>query len=223
MAQYQSDLRDFYFNLFEYLKIQDDSAEYGESELKDIIREFDKFVAKEIFPTRQEGDLVGVIQKEEKVIVPESFKTVLNSFYENGWFALDQPEDIGGMPAPEAIYVACQSLSIGANVALMMYPGLTKAGLNLIYKVGTAEQKETYCAKIMEGTWGGTMCLTEAGAGSDVGAVKTLAEPKENGKYKITGVKTFISSGDSDIYENIVHLVLDKSVCFSTCDLHIQQ
>jgi len=211
MAQYKTDLRDIEFNLFEVLKIQDNSADYGEQDLKEIVTQFDYFSGKELYPTRVPGDEKGVTLKDGSVTVPEEFQTANQAFYENGWFALGYPEDIGGMPVPAAITFACKSISIGANVAYSMYPGLTAGALNVIHKVGSEEQKAKYIAPIMEGRWGGTMCLTESGAGSDVGASTTTATPNDDGTYNIKGVKIFISSGDNDLYENIVHLVLAKT------------
>lgn len=212
MAQYRTDLQDIYFNLFHILKIQDQGPEFDESELKEVIKEFDKFVEHEFYPTRQIGDSKGVTYSEGGVVtVPDCFKKVKDAFYENGWFGLGMPEDIGGMVVPESIYFACNSLSIGANTALMMYPGLSKAALNLIHRVGTAEQKQYMVPNMMSGLWGGTMCLTEPGAGSDVGAASTKAKPQGDGSYLINGVKIFISSGENDLYENIIHLVLART------------
>ena len=211
MAVYKTDLRDIYFNLFEYLKVQDHVDDLEESDLKDIIREFDKFVENEIFPVRILGDAQGVKVENGIVKVPECFQKAKKAYYENGWFGLGQAEEVGGMPAPISIYMVKQSLSVGANVAFMMYPGLTKAALNCVLEVGSEEQKQKYVAPIMDGTWGGTMCLTEAGAGSDVGASATTAKPNERGSYQINGVKVFISSGDNNLYENIIHLVLGRT------------
>jgi alkylation response protein AidB-like acyl-CoA dehydrogenase len=213
MANYKTDLRDIYFNLFQVCKIQDEAQEmgYGEAELRDIVDQFDKFVGNEIYPTRQESDAIGVVLENDEVRVPEMFKPLNQKFYENGWFALGYPEEVGGMPAPHGVKIACTSMAIGANVAWSMYYGLTMGAMNVILEVGSQEQKDFFVPKMMEGTWGGTMCLTEPGAGSDVGAAKTVATPREDGKYNITGVKIFISSGDNDLYENNIHLVLART------------
>lgn len=211
MAVYKTDLRDIYFNLFEFLKVHEHADGFDEGDLKDIVREFDKFVENEIFPARILGDAEGVKVEDGMVKVPECFKKAKQTYYENGWFGLGQPEEIGGMPAPISIYMVKQSLSVGANVAFMMYPGLTKAALNCILEVGSDDQKQKYVAPIMDGTWGGTMCLTEAGAGSDVGASSTHAKILDNENYQINGVKIFISSGDNNLYENIIHLVLART------------
>ncbi len=211
MARYQTDLLDINFNLFTVNKIQNFSEEFDESSLKEVLSEFDKFVANEIFPTREKGDVEGVSFKEGKVCVPECFHKPHQLFYENGWFALGYPEEIGGMPTPHALAVACTSLAVGANVSFSMYYGLSKGVMNVILAVGSKEQKEKYVPKFMDGSWGGTMCLTEPGAGSDVGAAITTATRLPNGNYSIKGGKIFISSGESDLYENNIHLVLART------------
>jgi len=211
MAEYKTDLEDVYFNLFNMLKVQDLKPDYAEEDLRAIIDEFDRFTKNEIFPTREDGDRVGVKMVEGQVRVPKSYLAAKQKFYENGWFALGMEEEWGGMPATTATYMACQSFYVGANVSFSMYPGLSKGTLNCIKMLGSDEQKRLYIPKMMDGTWGGTMCLTEAGAGSDVGATRTTATPTEDGKYKINGVKIFISSGESDLFENNIHMVLART------------
>jgi alkylation response protein AidB-like acyl-CoA dehydrogenase len=212
MGYYKSDIRDIEFNLTELLKVQEHSKfGLGDQDIKGILAEYDKFVENEIFPTREPSDQQGVKHVNGKVIVPEVLKSVQKNFYDNGWFALGMPEEIGGTPVPEALYVACMSLATGANVAWMMYPGLTRAALNVINLKGDEFMKTHIIPKMMSGEWGGTMCLTEAGAGSDVGALRTTAKPLGNGKYAIQGTKIFISSGESDLYENNIHLVLART------------
>ncbi len=211
MAKYITDMKDVFFNLFEYLKIQDHSDDLGEDELKDIIREFDKFTENEIYPARIPGDLEGVKLIDGQVKVTQAYHKANSAYYENGWFALSMPEDIGGMPAPMSIYFIVNSIGTGANTAYMMYPGLSKAALNALLAKASQEIKDQVTAPMMEGRWGGTMCLTEPEAGSDVGNCKTTAKPLDGGKYAINGIKIFISGGDNDLYENIIHLVLART------------
>lgn len=214
MAELKTDLRDIYFGLFDVLKVQEhrDGAEKTDfSDLRDIIDQFNKFVAAEIWPCRQNGDVEGVKLTKEGVKAPASFHGPLKAYYENGWFALGMPEAAGGMPVPHAVTLACSSIGNGANVAFSMYAGLSKAALNVILAIGTDAQKGTYVEKMMNGTWGGTMCLTEPGAGSDVGAATASAKPLGDGRYSIKGVKIFISSGESDLYQNNIHLVLART------------
>jgi len=212
MGYYKADIRDIEFNLTELLKVQD-HVKYGlgEQDIKGIVSEYHKFVENEIFPTREPSDKEGVRHVNGKVLVPESLKAVQKNFYDNGWFALGMPEEIGGTPVPEGLYVACMSLATGANVAWMMYPGLSRAALNVVNLKGNDFMKAHIVPKMMTGEWGGTMCLTEAGAGSDVGALRTTAKPLPNGKYAIQGTKIFISSGESDLYQNNIHLVLART------------
>src|SRR3990167_6927131 len=114
MAQFKTDLRDVYFNLFQMLKIQERS-ELGENDLKDIINEYNKFTEKEIYPCRLLGDQQGVHMKDGKVTIPSSFHAPMKKFYENGWYGIGYPEEIGGMPAPHSISLLCQSIMNGAN------------------------------------------------------------------------------------------------------------
>lgn len=212
MANYKADLRDVEFNLTELLKIQDwKDFDLEEQDIKGILSEYAKYVENEVFPTREPSDQIGVKHIDGKVIVPEALKGVQKSFYDNGWFALGLPEAVGGTAVPEALYVACMSLATGANCAWTMYPGLSRAALNVINLKGNDFMKTVIIPKMMSGEWGGTMCLTEAGAGSDVGALRTTAKPMADGKYAIQGTKIFISSGESDLYENNIHLVLART------------
>jgi alkylation response protein AidB-like acyl-CoA dehydrogenase len=212
MGYYKADLRDIEFNLTELLTIQNWS-DYGlgEQDIKGILSEYNKFVENEIFPTREPSDQEGVRHIEGKVKVPAVLHNVQKNFHDNGWFALGLPAEIGGTPVPEALYVACMSLATGANCAWMMYPGLSRAAMNVINLKGNDFMKSTIVPKMMSGEWGGTMCLTEPGAGSDVGALRSTAKPLGDGKYAIQGTKIFISSGESDLYENNIHLVLART------------
>jgi alkylation response protein AidB-like acyl-CoA dehydrogenase len=212
MGKYKADLRDIEFNLFEKLKIQD-WKDFGleENDMKGILNEYVKYVENEVFPTREPSDQIGVKHVNGKVIVPEVLQGVTRSFYDTGWFALGLPEAVGGTQVPEALYSTCMSLSTGANTAWSMYPGLSRAALNVIHLKGNDFMKNTIIPKMMTGEWGGTMCLTEPSAGSDVGALRSTATPKADGKYSIKGTKIFISSGESDLYKNNIHLVLART------------
>lgn len=210
MAVYKSDIADITFNLFDQLQT-DQKSGMAKEDILQILSEYDKFVANEVFPSRIEGDKVGVKLEKDGVKVPACFRKAKEGYYANGWFGLGLSEDIGGMPVPHALKTAASSLSIGANVAFEMYPGLSRAAVNVIDTIGSAEQKERFLPKMMDGTWGGTMCLTEPGAGSDVGASISTALPKGDGKFAIKGIKIFISSGESDLYQNNIHLVLART------------
>ncbi|MGE3608656.1 MAG: acyl-CoA dehydrogenase [Bacteriovoracaceae bacterium] len=212
MAYYKADIRDVEFNLTELLKVQE-WKDFGleEADVKNILAEYNKFVENEVFPSREPSDQQGVRHVNGKVLAPEALRGVQKSFYDNGWFALALPAEYNGTPVPEALYVACMSLATGANCAWTMYPGLTRAALNVMHLKGNDFMKTKIIPKMMTGEWGGTMCLTEPGAGSDVGALRSTAKPLGNGKYAIQGTKIFISSGESDLYENNIHLVLART------------
>jgi 3-(methylthio)propanoyl-CoA dehydrogenase len=211
MNTYYSDLESLYFELFDVLRVEMHAPDMEVNDLKEVIKEYHKFTANKVFPCRREGDEQGVHLKDGQVTVPESFKTSIKEYHDNGWFALGLPAEIEGTEVPEAIHMACRSLSVGANTAWSMYSGLSKAALNVILKVGSDEQKAKYLKPMMEGRFGGTMCLSEAGAGSDIGNTKTTATWQKGGFYKIKGTKVFISSGDNNVYENVLHLVLART------------
>ena len=144
MATYQSDLQDIFFNLFDVHKVHEMTDMYEENDLKDILREYDKFIGNEFFTCRESGDQEAVKLEKDGVKVPPSFLAPHKAFYENGWYGLGYPEEIEGIPAPEPISFAAASISTGANVSLSMYYGLTKGAMNVILKVGSEEQKKLY-------------------------------------------------------------------------------
>lgn len=211
MAKFKVDSKDIYFNFFEVLKIHEKSQDVQEHDIKQIFEEYLKFCENEIYPTRQISDHLGVKLTEKGVEVAECLRPLTKLYYEKGWFGLGLPEEIGGIPVPEPVTISCLSLGISCNTAWMMYPGLSKAALNMLRQVGSTDQQMKLIPKIVSGEYGGTMCLTESEAGSDVGALKTTATPIGEGKYKIKGVKIFISGGDNNLFKNIIHLVLART------------
>lgn len=214
MAVYKSDIKDILFNLIDILDItQHEKYGFDVASVKEILLEYDKFVENEVFPTRIPTDEEGVKLTDKGVTVPKVLHPVNKAYYDMGWFALGLPDSIGGTPVPEALCSACLSLSTAANTAWSMYPGLSKGALNVIRLKGDEYIKSTFIEPMITGRWGGTMCLTESGAGSDVGNLKTTAKPIDGKKgwYHIQGSKIFISSGESDLYENNIHLVLART------------
>ena len=127
-----------------------------------------------------------------------------------GWQGLSAPEEYGGQGLPASMGLFKQEMMGTANWPFAMYPGLSLGAMNTIYLHGDEQQKQDYLVPLTEGHWGGTMCLTEPQCGTDLGQVKTKAEPDGKGGYKITGTKIFISSGEHDLTENIVHIVLAR-------------
>ena len=192
--------------LFRHQRYQDYSKEVVDM----ILSEAEKMAVEDILPTYDVGDKEGCTFADEKVSAPKSYHGPYKKFCEAGWISAPQDLEIGGQNMPVTIWTACAELFNAANFAFMMYPGLTWGAAGLINKHGTEEQKERYMHKMFSGEWGGTMCLTEPNAGSDVGATRTTARRLPDGSFSITGTKMFISSGDHDLTENIVHPVLAR-------------
>src|SRR5690606_24744520 len=145
-----------------------------------------------------------------EVKVPAEFHKAWQQLWEAGWASIGAPVEMGGQGAPSSLQAIVSEMLSGSNTAFNMYPGLTLGAAEVIQHFGTERQKKLYVPKMMDGTFGGTMCLTEPHAGSDVGAATTTAYRREDGKYLIKGTKIFISGGDHDMVENIIHLVLAR-------------
>jgi hypothetical protein len=207
--------RDQQFLLFEQFGIEKlfETEAYGgfsKDDLLMILSEAEKMAVSVIFPTLKEGDQEGCHIKDGKVTVPKCFREPWKKYTEAGWInPMDSP-DVGGQGIPHTTGYAVSELFCAANYAFCMYPGLTHGAANLINVYGTEEQKKKYMEKLFSGEWTGTMCLTEPGAGSDVGALKTTAKRLPDGKFLITGTKCFISAGDHDLAPNIIHPVLAR-------------
>ena len=176
-----------------------------------ILEQGSKFVEDKIYPLNKLGDQHGcVLNQDHSVSTPPGFKQVYQEFCNGGWNKLSAPQEFGGQGLPTIISTAFEEYSISANMAFSMYPGLTQDAVLTIATVGDPVQKKTYLPKMVEGVWSGTMNLTEPQCGTDLGLTKTSAVLQEDGTYKITGSKIFISSGEHDLTENIIHLVLAR-------------
>lgn len=187
--------------------------EDANAELMDqILEEGGKMCAEVLFPLNQVGDQQGCTYENGVVRTPEGFKDAYDMFSEGGWCGLSADPEYGGMGMPVTVATAMQEMICSANMSFGMYPGLSQGAYEALHHFGTNAQKELYLPKLIEGTWSGTMNLTEPHCGTDLGLIKTKAEPIEGkeGEYKITGTKIFISAGEHDMTENIVHLVLAK-------------
>jgi alkylation response protein AidB-like acyl-CoA dehydrogenase len=177
-----------------------------------VLSEGGRFVAEVIFPLNQVGDREGCTRHPDgSVTTPTGFKDAYRQFVEAGWPTLSAPEEYGGQGLPHVVMTAFEEFAISANMAFMMYPGLTHGAIAAILVKGSEEQKALYCPKMIAGEWGGTMNLTEPQCGTDLGLIKTRAEPQADGSYRLTGTKIFISAGEHDLTENIIHLVLAKT------------
>ncbi len=175
-----------------------------------VISECAKFCENELVPINQSGDKEGCHLKDGKVITPKGFKEAYQQMVEGGWQGLAHPEEYGGQGLPQSIGVIKSELMGSANWSWAMYPGLSLGAMNTIIAHGDEAQKQKYLTKLTEGEWTGTMCLTEAQCGTDLGQVRTKAEPNEDGTYNISGSKIFISAGDHDFTDNIIHIVLAR-------------
>ncbi len=215
MVQYIADRKDIDFVLHEQLQVGDLSkyeryAEFNKKTVDLIVSEARNLAIKEILPTQRLGDQEGCTFDNGSVSVPESFHKAYGLLKEGEWIAMTEDPKWGGQGMPTAVALAASDYFVGANYAFMMYPGLTQGSGKLIEAFGTDKQKELYLEKMYSGEWTGTMMLTEPQAGSDVGALTTSAIKNDDGTYSLTGNKIFISSGDHDLSENIIHAVLAR-------------
>ncbi|HEY4016729.1 MAG TPA: acyl-CoA dehydrogenase [Polyangiaceae bacterium] len=213
--RYKADLRELRFLLFEQFHLdellgQPPFAAWGKEECLSSLTECYRWVREVIGPLNAGADAEGCRVEDGKVITPQGFQAAWKSLYEAGWKQIAVDERWGGAGAPHALQVLVEEMISGANTAFAMYSGLAFGAAEVIGSFGTPEQQALYCPRMFGGQWGGTMCLTEPQAGSDVGSAKTAASRRGDGSYSIRGTKIFISGGDHDLAENIVHLVLAR-------------
>ncbi|NLD67383.1 MAG: acyl-CoA dehydrogenase [Limnobacter sp.] len=217
MPEYTPPIRDMQFVLHELLDVESKLAElppyaeHGRELFDQVLEEGGRFCAEVLFPLNRTGDEEGCHYEGDGVVrTPAGFKDAWDRFREAGWPTLTCDPEYGGQGLPYAVGMAFQEMLNSANQAWAMYPGLTHGAYNCLLAHGTPEQKALYLPKLVSGQWTGTMCLTEAHCGTDLGLLRTKAEPQDDGSYRITGTKIFISSGEHDLAENIVHLVLAR-------------
>ncbi|RMF20039.1 MAG: acyl-CoA dehydrogenase [Gammaproteobacteria bacterium] len=216
MAEFRAPLRDMMFLFNDVFDFQTHYQAFPEgrdapSDVVDqIVNEATRFSEEVLFPLNQSGDVEGCHLENGQVTTPRGFREAYQQFVEGGWQGLSHPVEYGGMGLPLSLGVLKSELIATANWAWGMYPGLSVGAMNTLYLHGTEDQKQLYLRKLIEGAWSGTMCLTEPQCGTDLGQVRTRAEPDADGSYRITGTKIFISAGDHDLTENIVHIVLAR-------------
>ena len=216
MPVYKAPVRDFQYLLFEVLKVQDTGnaipayAEASEDVVSAILEEAARFAENELLPINRSGDEEGCSWNNGEVKTPAGFKEAYAKFVEGGWPALAADPAYGGQGLTAPVNFAFEEIVSSANLSFGLFPGLTHGAYHVLHKYGTEEQKNTYLPKMVAGTWTGTMCLTEPHAGTDLGLLKTKAEPAGDGTYRVTGTKIFISAGEHDLSDNIVHLVLAR-------------
>ncbi|CAN2043621.1 3-methylmercaptopropionyl-CoA dehydrogenase [Candidatus Magnetomoraceae bacterium gMMP-13] len=215
MEQLIADRRDVDFVLYEQLDIaclskHDKFTEFNKKIIDLIISEARNLAVKEILPTMREGDKEGCGFNSGKVTVPVCFHRIYDLIKKGEWIALEEDPKWGGQGTPRTVALAAHDYLIGANFPFMIYSALTHGAGQLIERIGTDTQKKLFLKKLYSGEWTGTMVLTEAQAGSDVGAINTTAIKNNDETYSISGNKIFISGGEHDLVENIVHLVLAR-------------
>ncbi|HNR51227.1 MAG TPA: acyl-CoA dehydrogenase [Deltaproteobacteria bacterium] len=214
MANLILDERDQKFVLFEMLQAQKlcdfpKFTEFSQDMFEMILNEAQKFAVEEVFPTLEESDKQGCKLVDGQVHVPECFHRPYKLFCEAGWNCMSAPPEFGGQGLPFIMRIAAHEWFMH-NFAFSSYPGLGEGAAHLIHVYGTEEQKQKYLPKMNSGQWGGTMCLTEPNAGTDVGNLSTRAIRQPDGTFRIKGTKMFITGGDQDLTENIIHPVLAR-------------
>ncbi len=218
MPTYNPPLRDMQFLMHEVFKVSDEfkaipkHVDVDVETINAVLEEAGKFAVQVTFPLNISGDAEGcqLDKLTHEVTPPKGFKAAYAQFVEGGWAALSCDPEYGGQGLPFVLNQCLYEMLNSANQAWTMYPGLSHGAYEALHAHGTAEQKKLYLPKLTSGEWTGTMCLTEPHCGTDLGMLRTKAEPQPDGSYKITGNKIFISAGEHDMAENIVHLVLAR-------------
>ena len=218
MPTYTPPLRDMQFVMHELLNVTADlktiprHADIDVDTINAVLEEGGKFASEVIFPLNISGDTEGCTHDKvtHAVTTPKGFKEAYDQYIEGGWAALSGDPEYGGQGLPLVVNQCFYEMMNSANQAWTMYPGLTHGAYAALHAHGTDEQKKTYLKKMTSGEWTGTMCLTEPHCGTDLGLMRTKAEPQPDGSYRITGNKIFISAGEHDMTDNIIHLVLAR-------------
>ncbi len=213
---YEAPVKDMLFNIehisgwpeiaalahYEALDLDDASA---------VLEEMGRFCAEEIAPLNRVGDIAGSRFENGRVILPDGFAEAYALFAEMGWQSLQHPAEFGGQGLPRCVGAASTEMLNAANLSFALCPLLTDGAIEALLTAGSDDIKATYLENLVSGKWTGTMNLTEPQAGSDLSLVRSRAEPQEDGSYRITGTKIFITYGEHDMSENIVHLVLART------------
>ncbi len=215
MPEYKAPQRDIKFVMQELLDCEKHYQKLGYEDasldmVDAILAEAGKFSEQVVAPLNKSGDEEGCHWNEGEVTTPKGFKEAYQQYVEGGWPTLSQSVEFGGQGLPHSLNTAITEMFSSANHSFAMYPGLSHGALATIEAHGTDEQKQMFMPKLVEGTWTGTMCLTEPHCGTDLGLLRTKAEPNEDGSYSLTGTKIFISAGEHDLSDNIVHIVIAR-------------
>jgi hypothetical protein len=212
---YRAPLRDIRFVVHEVLDFEQNYRAYGREDLnrdllEGILEEGARFAEDVLAPTNRIGDEHGLTFENGQVKAPPGFKEAYDRYCKDGWITMTADPEWGGQGLPEGFALAFGEMLVSGNMAWRMYSGLTESAALTIEAHASEEIKRTYLPKMVSGEWSGTMCLTEAHSGTDLGILRTKAEPRPDGSFAVTGTKIFISAGDHDLTSNIVHLVLAR-------------
>ena len=216
MPTYQAPVKDMMYLLHDVLNIAKYSNLRGFEEAtpdltEAILLEAGKLAEEVLQPLNQIGDTEGCTRNDDgSVTTPAGFKEAYKTFVEGGWQGLSHNPKYGGQGLPGVIYIAFEEMCVSANLSFHMYTSLTSGAIVMLNLVGSEEQKTAFMPKMITGEWSGTMNLTESHCGTDLGQLRTKAEPQDDGSFKITGTKIFVSSGEHDLTENIIHFVLAR-------------
>ena len=215
MAVYKAPIKDIQFVLNEVIDVSKLAKLPGYEDatpdtIHAIVEEAAKLCENVLFPLNRTGDEEGCHYENGVVRTPKGFKEAYKQFAEGGWTGITCDPEFGGQGLPATVGFALQEMFTASNQAFAMYPGLSHGAYEALSRHGSDELKNRYLPKLADGTWSGTMCLTEPHCGTDLGMLRTKAEPQADGSYSITGTKIFISAGEHDLTENIIHLVLAR-------------
>jgi alkylation response protein AidB-like acyl-CoA dehydrogenase len=213
--KYDAPIKDMMFLLTEFIGLEQLQGLPGNEEvdadlLEAILEEAGKFASTELLPINQVGDQHGAMHENGEVTTPPGFKEAYTQFIENGWTGIDSNPDHGGQGLPKVLHVLIDEMLGATNLAFKLYSELSRGAYHLLDHTAPDEIRERYLPKMVEGVWSGTMCLTEPHCGTDLGLLNSKAVPAGDGSYKVSGSKIFITSGDHDLTENILHLVIAR-------------
>ena len=216
MQVYKAPLKDYKFLIKDFLNTTSrdqlfKNSDIDQNDLNMILDEAAKLCEEVLLPINQSADEEGCIFNKGKVSTPKGFKEAYKNFVENGWQGITVEKKYGGQNLPYFMNMFLDEMISSSNMSFGLYPGLTSNAIDAITKSGSDEIKNLYLPKLSTGVWSGTMNLTEPHCGTDLGLTKTMANPQEDGSYNITGTKIFITCGEHDLSENIIHLVLAKT------------
>jgi len=215
MPTYAAPTRDINFLLNEWLDLQQYSDISGFEDVtpeftETVVESMGRFAEEVTFPLNMSGDRQGCRWEDGEVTAPDGFKEAYRQFSEDGWFSLSSEPEYGGQGLPAVLGLAVTEMLISSNVSFSMFTGLNKGAMDILEQFGSTKQKELFLPRLNSGEWNATMDLTEGNAGTDLGLMRTRAEPQPDGSFHIYGSKIFISSGEHDLADNIIHMVLAK-------------